>query len=246
MTTNFVRWYSHVRYGVPVGIVTAFFGTIAITVSLFDETGARQQKVARAWGRWVLRVAGCPIVVTGQENLQGGQPAVYAANHLSFLDTPALFANLPFQFRILARHDLFGYPFIGWYLRRSGQVPVVIGDMHASVKSLSAAARTVKHGMPVVIFPEGGRTPDGTLQPLLSGMAFIAIRAQVPIVPMALVGTYEAMPMHTYHVRPRPLHLAIGKPIPTAGLHMKQIEEVNARVFAEISRMYAELSPAEA
>ena len=240
------RWYSHLRYGVPIGIATALFGTIAMCVSVFDKTGAHQQKVARMWARWVLRLAGCPIQVHGAENLLGSEPAVYAANHISFLDTPVLFSSLPFQFRILARHDLFNYPFVGWYLRRSGQVPVVIGDMHASVKSLSAAARTVKHGLPVMIFPEGGRNGHGKLMPLLSGMAFIAIRAQVPVVPMAIVGTYEALPMHTYHVRPKPLHLVIGKPIPTHGMHMKQIEELNERVFAEISRLYAEWSPAEA
>ena len=87
--------------------------------------------------------------------------AVYASNHLSYYDTPVLFAKLPFQFRILAKQALWKIPFIGWYLNRSGQVPVDSASARSAVASLSRGVNTLKSGLPLVLFPEGGRAADG-------------------------------------------------------------------------------------
>ena len=87
--------------------------------------------------------------------------AVYASNHLSYYDTPVLFAKLPFQFRILAKAPLWKIPFIGWYLERSGQVPIDQSSARAGIASLARGARTLQAGMPMVIFPEGGRACNG-------------------------------------------------------------------------------------
>jgi 1-acyl-sn-glycerol-3-phosphate acyltransferase len=105
--------------------------------------------------------------------------------------------------------------------------------------------KALQAGMPLVIFPEGGRSVDGRLQPFLSGPAFMAIRAQVPIVPMALVGTHELMPMHTYHMQPRPLLLIVGEPISTVEYSRKMTDELSQLVFDRISRMYAQYAEAE-
>ncbi len=161
------------------------------------------------------------------------------------MDTPAVYASLPFQFRILARHGLFKIPFLGWHLRRSGQVPVVIGDAHGSLRSLNAAVRTLREGLPLVIFPEGGRSPSGKLQDFLSGLAYMSIRAHAPIVPMALIGTHEVLPMHVYHIRPRPCILAIGKPISPEGLTMRDLDRLTKQVHDSIAALYAEHAPAE-
>jgi 1-acyl-sn-glycerol-3-phosphate acyltransferase len=241
-----------------IALSTAWFGLIALIVSVFESSGRRQHRIARAWASSVLRFAGCPITVVGAEHLptrpsrKWGQkvprpaPAVYACNHLSYFDTPALFASLRFQFRILAKSGLFKIPFLGWYLRRSGQVAVELGNTHASLRSLNAGVKTLKHGLPLVIFPEGGRSPDGQLHTFLSGMAYMAVRAKVPIVPMALVGTYETMPMHSYHIRPRPFLLAVGEPISVESYSIRELDQLTAKVFDAISHLYIEHSPVEA
>ncbi len=120
------------------------------------------------------------------------------------MDTPVLFAKLPFQFRILAKQSLWKIPFIGWYLNRSGQVPVDQSGSRAAIASLLRGVTALKSGMPLVIFPEGGRAANGQTHAFLSGCAFMAIRAQVPLVPLTLVGTYELLPIHTYHLMPAP------------------------------------------
>ena len=133
------------------------------------------------------------------------ETAVYASNHLSYMDTPVLFAWLPFQFRILAKQSLWKTPFIGWYLNRSGQVPVDTKSPRSLIASLNRGVTTLKHGLPLVLFPEGGRAATGQLQTMMSGCAYMAIKAQVPLVPLTLIGTYELLPIHVYALNPRPL-----------------------------------------
>ncbi len=91
--------------------------------------------------------------------------------------------------------------------------------------------------MPLFVFPEGGRTPDGELQPFLSGAAFLAIRAQVPLVPLALSGVYDLLPMHTRHLYPGHLTLRVGDPIDTTGMNVRQTDELTERLRAAIDAM---------
>jgi 1-acyl-sn-glycerol-3-phosphate acyltransferase len=153
------------------------------------------------------------------------------------MDTPVIFAALPFQFRILARSVLWPIPFIGWYLNRSGQIPIDTNNPRATLSSLGAGAKALRSGMPLFVFPEGRRTLDGELQPFLSGAAYLAIRAQVPLVPMALSGVYELLPMHTRHFFPGELTLNVGEPIETAGLTMRQTEELTAQLREAIENL---------
>lgn len=216
---------------------TALFGSLSLLSSLFDKNGKWQHRIAQKWAQTLLKASGARLTVVHPERLKP-QVAVYACNHLSYMDTPAIFGTLPFQFRIVARHDLWKLPFIGWHLRRSGQVPVNVDNPRASIASLSSAVRTLKSGMPLFIFPEGGRSHDGHLASFLNGPAFMAIRAQVPIVPMALIGTYELLPIHCGQLHPVPLTLAVGEPIDTSGYTAKQTDELTARLHRAIADLY--------
>ncbi len=244
---QFFRWLTYLIL-VPLFILaTAAFGSVSLVASLFDGSGRIQHSIAQAWGGVLLWIALSRVRVLGSENFQRSQAAVYVSNHLSYMDTPVVLNKLPFQFRILARHDLFKIPFIGWYLHRSGQIPVDSTNLRSTLASLNRGVKALQAGMPLVIFPEGGRSPDGHLQDFLSGPAYMAIRAQVPIVPMALIGTYELMPMHTYHLTPRPLLLVVGTPISTAGYTSKTADALTHRIRDTISEMYLQhAAPARA
>jgi 1-acyl-sn-glycerol-3-phosphate acyltransferase len=155
------------------------------------------------------------------------------------MDTPVVFASLPFQFRILAKKELWTIPFIGWYLNRSGQLPIDTENPRATLSSLGAAVKTLRHGLSVFVFPEGGRTPDGCLQPFLNGAAYLAIRAQVRILPIALIGVRDLLPMHSHHFwnGPVPLKLVIGKPIETIGLTVRDSESLTERLKESIAQL---------
>ena len=175
-------------------------------------------------------VTGSKLTVRGAENLRKHPVAVYASNHTSYMDTPVIFAALPFQFRILARRPLWSVPFIGWYLDRSGQIPIDTDNPHASLSSLGGGVKALRSGMPLFVFPEGGRTLDGELKPFLSGAAYLAIRAQVPLVPIALSGVFELLPIHTRHLYPGELTVRVGEPIETTGMTPRQTNELTTQL----------------
>jgi 1-acyl-sn-glycerol-3-phosphate acyltransferase len=176
--------------------------------------------------------------MVGRENLDQQKVAVYCSNHLSYMDTPAVFCGLPFQFRIVARSNLWKVPFIGWHLNRSGQIPVNVDNPRSSIASLGRGVKTLREGMPLFIFPEGGRTRDGRPGVFMNGPAFMAIRAKVPIVPMALIGTHELLPIHTKTFFPGPILLAVGKPIDTVGYSLRDVEALTMRVREAITTLY--------
>ena len=217
-------------------VLTAFFGTLSLTASLFEKDGRIQHRIASVWAAASMRIALSPVTILGEENLRRHPVAVYAANHLSYMDTPALFSSVPFQFRILARQSLWSVPFIGWHLNRSGQIPVDTSNPRAS--TLKAGIKALKAGMPLIVFPEGGRTKDGHLAPFMSGPAFMAIQARVPLVPIAIVGTYELLPMHTRHFSPQSVKLIVGEPIDTAAYTLRHVEELTERLRLEVGRLY--------
>jgi 1-acyl-sn-glycerol-3-phosphate acyltransferase len=179
-----------------------------------------------------------PVTVTGLEKIDTSRPHVYAVNHASALDIPVLYAYLPFHFRIIHKRELLSYPIVGWHLRRSRQICIDQQNPARSIGSIRSALKSLKAGMPLVIFPEGGRTPHGQIRPFMPGAFFLAIKAQVDIVPVALVGTYELLPMDTYHIKCRPLEMRVGEPIPTAGLTLSEMEALSARVQKELEGLY--------
>jgi 1-acyl-sn-glycerol-3-phosphate acyltransferase len=247
-----LRWLTWLVVLPLLALATAFFGSISLLVGLWDSSGRQQHFIARTWARILLRIALSPVTVEGLEKLQPlrrreasphGRPsrrplAVYASNHLSYYDTPMLFAKLPFQFRILAKGSLWKLPFIGWYLNRSGQVPIDQSSARAGVASLMRGVKTLEAGLPLMLFPEGGRSPTGELKSMVAGAAWMAIKARVPLVPITLIGTYELLPIHTYVMRPRPLKLIIGDPLLTTGLATRDAEALMARLRSVIHDTY--------
>ena len=235
------RWHSNIFRAPLFFLVTAFFGTAALIASVWAKTGRTQHRIAHVWARACLAVSGARLTVRGAENLTKHRVAVYAANHTSYMDTPVVFGTLPFQFRILAKKELWTMPFIGWYLARSGQIPVDAES--ASLSSLSAGVKALRAGMPLFVFPEGSRTPDGELKEFLAGAAFLGIRAQVPVVPIALGGVYDLLPMHTTHFFPCDMTLTVGEPIETAGMSLRQTDELTSELRNRISGMLRDEQP---
>jgi 1-acyl-sn-glycerol-3-phosphate acyltransferase len=216
---------------------TVFFWLASIPFGFFDKDGRRLHGFARAWSKAIMKTIFSPFRVIGLEKIDTSKPQVYAVNHGSALDIPVLYAFLPFQFRILFKKELLSYPIVGWHLKRSGQVCVDQQHPARSVAHIRSALKTLKAGMPLVIFPEGGRTSDGRIQPFLPGAFFLAIKAQVDIVPIALIGMYDLLPMNTYHIKSRPLEMQVGEPISTTGLTLRDMERLSETVRASLGSL---------
>jgi 1-acyl-sn-glycerol-3-phosphate acyltransferase len=224
------RWGTNL-ISIPImTVTTAVFGSLSFLASFVEKSGRAQHRIARLWAKAMVFATGSSLTVYGAENLRKSAAAVYASNHTSYMDTPVVFAALPFQFRILAKKELWPIAFIGWYLDRSGQIPIDTANPRTTLSSLGVAVKALHSGMPLFVFPEGSRTPTGELREFLSGAAYLAIRAQVPLVPIALSGVYDLLPIHTHHLYPGKLILAAGEPIVTKGMTPRQTDELTAQL----------------
>ena len=238
MASLLSRLRSYLLFVPVIYFYTFVMGTLSLLSSLFDRSGRVQHWFARTWSSMILKTLRISVRVEGLENVDFSKPAVYAANHLSAADIPVLYTSLPVPFRILAKKELFRYPFLGWHLKRSGQIPIDPGDARASLRSLNRASEALRHGTPLVVFPEGGRSPSGQLQEFMAGGFYVAIRAQAPVVPVVIVGTYELVPMNSFHVRPGSVQLVLGKPIPSAGMKPRDMEKMAQQVHEVIAEIY--------
>jgi len=231
------RLRSYFIFDPLIWIYTVVLGIISIPVSLFGEKGRILHGFARFWSELIMKTIASPVTVSGLEKLDLARPYVYAVTHASALDIPVLYVYLPFQFRIVFKKELLSYPIVGWHLKRSGQI-CIDQQNPGSIGSIRAALKSLKAGLPLVIFPEGGRTPDGQVKPFLPGAFFLALKARVDVVPVALVGTYELLPMDTYHIKCRPLEMRIGQPISTAEYKMRDMEVLSAKVQKAVEDLY--------
>lgn len=234
----FSRLRSYFILDPMIWLYTLVLGVLALPGGAFDRSGRRLHWFSYAWSWLIMKTIFSPVTVTGLDRIDTSKPHVYASNHASALDIPVLYVNLPFQFRIAFKKELLAYPVVGWQLRRSGQICIDQQNPARSVGSIRGALKSLKAGMPLVIFPEGGRTPDGEIKPFLPGAFFLAIKAQVDIVPIALVGTYELLPMDTFHIKCRRLEMRVGEPISTAGLTGHNLEALSAKVQRAVEDLY--------
>lgn len=218
-------------------LYTFVLGLVSLTASLIDPSGRFQHRCAWLWSWLILKTSASPLTVRGLDRIDTSKPYVYAVNHLSAMDIPVLYTGLPFPFRIIAKAELFRYPVLGWHLRRSGQIAVDRSNARASMRTLYQAVQSLQEGMPLVVFPEGGRSADGELQPFMSGAFYVAIKAQVPVVPMAVIGTYRMLPMNSFHIRPTELELRVGEPISSAGYTLRDMDHLADRVREAIQAL---------
>jgi len=229
---------SYIVFDLLIWSYTVVLGIVSIPVSLFGEKSRILHAFARFWSWLIMKTILSPVKVTGLEKIDTSKAHVYAVTHASALDIPVLYVNLPFEFRILFKKELLSYPIVGWHLKRSGQVCIDQQRPTQSIAHIRSAVKSLQAGMPLVIFPEGGRTPDGEIKPFMPGAFYLAIKAQVDIVPIALVGTFELLPMNTYHIKSRPLEMRIGEPISTAGYSLREMETLSEKVHHAMEDLY--------
>ena len=222
-----------------IAVSTILLGLVSIAASWLDRTGHAAHRVARIWGKTLLAVSFIRVRSTGLERLNPDGSYVFVANHASYMDIPALLSVLPQQYRFFAKSGLYRIPFLGWHLRWAGHLPVDRSNARNSLKSMSAGAQAVRERhISLLLFPEGGRSPKG-LREFREGAAYIAIKAGVPVVPVAIVGMRELLPMNSIHIRSGRVVVRVGEPIPTSGLKSTDRAVLTERLYREIGALLA-------
>ena len=222
---------------------TVLSGTASVLTCWTPWRKPIAQFIEHTWGTMVLWAARCPVVLEREPGAvlpAGG--FVYAVNHQGVLDILALFVALrerPFVFA--AKRILFYVPFVGFHLRAAGYVEVDRNNHQRAVARMHAAAARVRDGAVVVVYPEGTRSADGSVLPFKKGAFHLALEAQVPIVPVAVEGAQKAMRKNTVRLYGHPIRVRIGAPIPTAGLEVKDRDELLRRTRTAILKLHREL-----
>jgi len=176
-------------------------------------------KAARRWSKNILWAAKVRVVLEGVENLRTDEPQIIVSNHQSWFDVFALGAHLPVRYRFVAKRELGEIPIFGNAWKSCGHVSVDRGNREAAIESLDQAWREIhEEKLTLVLFPEGTRSSDGRLQRFKKGAFVMAVQGQVPLVPVAVVGSRDILAKGRWRVRSGSITLRIGTPIPTDGL----------------------------
>jgi 1-acyl-sn-glycerol-3-phosphate acyltransferase len=206
-----------------------------VVVLLFPRLNDFSMRAAKVWSRALLRATGARVHYEGLEHVRDA-PRVYIANHQSMVDIWALISILPRSTRFVAKRELFRIPVFGWLLRTAEFTPVDRSNRAEAIRSLSLAAERVRAGRSIVLFPEGTRSRDGQLRPFKKGAFYLALAAGVPVVPVAITGSFDVMPPGSLRVYPGDVRVRFQPEIDVAVHQPDDHAGLQARVRSAVER----------
>ena len=187
-----------------------------------------------------LGLSGIKFRVQGAEHIPARRAAVYCSNHQSHIDPPVLFHALHPQMHILYKAEIDRIPLLARAFRLGGFIPVDRRNKEAGMRAIDSAAASLRSGNSFLVFPEGTRSPTDEMLPFKKGAFVMAIKAQAPVVPVAIRGGREAMRKGSHIIQPIMLTISVGEPIETAGLDVKDRDALITRVRSRIADLLAE------
>ncbi len=187
-----------------------------------------------------LALTGIRFRIAGAEHVQRGRAAIYCSNHQSNIDPPMLFTALHPRMHILYKAEINAIPILARAFRFGGFIPVDRRNKEAALRSIEAGAASLRAGNSFLIFPEGTRSRDAELLPFKKGGFIMAIKAQVPIVPVAIQGARAAMQKGSAIVRPVSVSIRVGEPLETFGVTLADRDAVIAQTRERIAALLAE------
>jgi 1-acyl-sn-glycerol-3-phosphate acyltransferase len=193
--------------------------------------GSLLDTVGRDWSRLLLGASGVTVTVRGLEHVPTEGPVIIASNHQSFFDMLAILAHVPLPVRFVAKKEVFRIPFFGWAVKAAGHIKIDRQNRRRAFASYErAAGDMVAMRAHLLIFPEGTRSRTGQVLPFKKGPAVVAIASGVAVVPCYCAGTFGILPAGSILVRPRPVQVLFGPPIPSAGLTYDDREALTERI----------------
>ena len=176
-----------------------------------------------------VRAVGVRVRVKGLERIPQGV-CLFAANHTSSADAPAIVGAIPRRVAVLLKASLFKWPIVGQAFQAVRFIPVNRSARDAGIASVEKATEAMKAGQSFLIYPEGTRSPDGRLQEFKKGAVVMAIKAGVPIVPMVCTGAHHVMEKHSLVIRPGEIVVEFLEPIDAAKYGLEERDVLNQKV----------------
>ena len=183
------------------GLSILFVGPWLLLYAFVTKNVGPLYRVSTFLGISGVRLAGIKIREVGKENVQPGRNYIFMSNHASNLDPPIEIPLLPDRCSVLVKKELFRVPILGTGMHLARLVPVDRSNREAAIESVREGVEVLRTGLNMMIYPEGTRTPDGTLQPFKKGPFHLAIESGVPVLPLTILGTYDAWPKHRFALK---------------------------------------------
>ncbi len=196
---------------------------------------------AGTWvGRAGVRLAGVRVQMIGLEHLDRSRTYIFMSNHVSNIDPPLLIPRIPGRTSVMVKQELFKMPILGRAMRMGALVPVDRGNRDAGISAVRAAAEVVKQGIHMTIYVEGHRSYDGKLLPFKKGPFYLAEECKMPVVPITISGTHEAMPKGRFSIKPTLVTITFHPPIEPAdfGTREELIEKVRKTIESGLPEKY--------
>jgi 1-acyl-sn-glycerol-3-phosphate acyltransferase len=214
-----------------------YFMPLCLYAWITGRTGVIYREGQRGC-RWALWIAGVRLEFFGLEKIPTDHAVVFMANHQSMVDPPALLGFMP-PVLVMLKRTLFWIPALGWAMAMRGFVPIEREHRERAMHAVEQAVAELKAGHSFLVYPEGTRTPDGRLLPFKRGAFVMAVRAQVPIVPISVSGAYKIMRKGQFTLHPGTVRITFHDPVPTEGLDLNDrtaiIEKVRSSIAAGLS-----------
>lgn len=234
-------------YAWAIGVLyTLFWATLGIVTWPLSPRGELYLKYARIWSAWILASLRIPLTIERRAPLDPHASYLFMSNHRSIFDIFALFLATEHSLRMVAKRELFYIPILGWSLWMCGFIPIDRSNRPQAIESLNEAARRIRAGTSVLVFPEGTRNPGGVgLQSFKKGGFMMALQAAAPIVPVAVLGSEWIMPKGALTVGRGSITVRVGAPIVTAGRDAEKRDLLIAEVRTAMEDLLADPVAAE-
>ena len=219
-----------------LGLGTLVLGPPLILFTLITKSATLMYWAGVKLVVYVTRIAGEKVTVEGRENIPSGV-CLFAANHTSNADAPAIVGAIPRRIAILGRKSLFDIPIVGTAFHLAKFVPVDRENRDAALASVEEAVRYIREGYSFLVYPEGTRSPDGRLRRFKKGSFVVAIEAGVPVVPVSCAGAHLIMKKNSLIIHPGKVTVRFGKPIDASAYTVDRRDELARRVHAAVAAM---------
>ena len=205
-------------------IVSFIFSILIIILTPIDYKHKVSTLFIKGWAKSLLIISFVKIKTVGVENIKNNQNYIYIGNHSSFYDILIVLSTIPGDVRFVAKKQIFYIPFFGWAMWSSGFISIDRSRGIKAMRSLEEAATKIRNGISVVMFADGTRSKDGSIQPFKRGAFLLAGKTNVPIIPVTINGAEKILPKGTLHLSGGEIEIVFDQEIQTLNINSKNDE----------------------